>query len=77
MSEQDESNGSHITRRELGQELRSFRNEMRLLIVGAVIANQTLLHTDASGPVTAVVTGIPAGAAAFIAAAHWLGWFHY
>lgn len=53
---------THVTRRELGLELRSFRNEVRLLVVGAVI----VIRFDLPKEVTAV--GIALVAAKAIAA---------
>lgn len=49
MTEERDEGDRHVTRRELALELRSFRNEMRILIVGAIV----VLRFDVPAEVTA------------------------
>jgi hypothetical protein len=57
------SEDNHVTRRELSLELKAARSEFRLLLFGAVAANQALFHMD--------VGGVVASSVAFAAIARW------
>lgn len=55
-SEHQEGQGEekHVTRRELGQELRAFRNEVRLLLIGAVV----VIRFDVPKELTVAAVGV-------------------
>lgn len=52
-----DENGAHVTRRELGTELRAFRNEMRVLIVVTFIGGQVIARPDIAQAVAASTVG--------------------
>lgn len=60
----------HVTHGEFNAELKSFRNEVRLLVFGAVFANQLLRHTSFNDVVSTAAAGVPLLAAVALAAWH-------
>lgn len=53
----DEGSGDlrHVTQRELGLQLRAFRNEVRLLLIGAVVVIRFDVPKEVTVPALAVV----------------------